>query len=432
MSYYLFSPIGSSDPIRKGRDGAFIHICRNYKPVKIILFMSHEILGCHRKDNRYLASVELLKKERGFENWNPDIEIIEREDLIDVQKMDEFFDDFKESIEQLKALCADGDTVLLNISSGTPAMKYTLQLLSTADREKLKPIQVVTPVRASNKDISEYLVEEEWICNDDNNPDRFKNRSGISKNDNLFAYLLKENIIALIKNYDYAGALTVSELIADDLGEDFIALLTAAKERLALNYQSANLCFKNYSFKLLFNETGGVSKIFEYILWLDIKIKTKNYIEFTRGITPVFEDLLYSFVEDKIGRYVNKDSKWIVKELKSSDDFSGMSFAEKLSDKYPTAYVRSEELIEIIEHFFSSDTKLIDAIKEIRSFESATRNNVAHEIKPLDESEVESCSRIFDKLLFLMIKKGMIKNESKSDFLKSYDSMNDFIIRKIK
>ena len=53
-NYVLFSPVGGTDPITHSRDGALLHICRKYKPIKIVLYMSDEILKNHRSDNRYV------------------------------------------------------------------------------------------------------------------------------------------------------------------------------------------------------------------------------------------------------------------------------------------------------------------------------------------------------------------------------------------
>ena len=51
----LFSPVGGTDPISSSnlRDGSLLHICRWYKPDKVYLYMSKEILALHEKGNRY-------------------------------------------------------------------------------------------------------------------------------------------------------------------------------------------------------------------------------------------------------------------------------------------------------------------------------------------------------------------------------------------
>lgn len=43
----IFSPVGGTDPISSSnlRDGSLLHICRWYKPDKVYLYMSKEILA---------------------------------------------------------------------------------------------------------------------------------------------------------------------------------------------------------------------------------------------------------------------------------------------------------------------------------------------------------------------------------------------------
>ena len=427
-NYFLFSPIGSTDPVRYSRDGALIHICRKYKPKKIVLFMSSEILENHKRDNRYILSIEALKKEPELQGWSPDIKIIGRDELNEVQKMDNFISEFKSEIEELKSCCKEGDKILLNVSSGTPAMKYSLQLLSTEDRNLLLPVQVNTPKKACNTNIIEYNLETEWYRNEDNNAATYEDRCSISKNDNLFVYLLKEKITELIKNYDYSGALTIAKSIEWGINKDFMILLEAAKQRLSQDYIPANKAFKERGYKMLFNETGDVAKMLEYILYLNIKIKTDNYIEFTRGITPVFEDLLYYKVKNNVSAYIisgrGQNSKWDVQKLKSSE-FAEFEFVKFIN---PKAFIRSGDLIEIIEKYYSKDSELINIIHDIRNFESITRNSVAHEIKSLDNADKKNCETVFDKIMRLAVNVKLINGEQIKKFLKSYDDMNDFLL----
>ena len=70
----LFSPIGSTDPIKYFHDGSMLHICRHYKPDIVILYMSKEITQRHRHDNRYVRTIELLGESI---HHNFDIRVIE-------------------------------------------------------------------------------------------------------------------------------------------------------------------------------------------------------------------------------------------------------------------------------------------------------------------------------------------------------------------
>lgn len=91
----LFSPIGGTDPIKYDRDGSMLHICRHYMPDEVIMYMSKEIVENHKKDNRYVKSLELLGE---LMNHKFEIKVIEKPEFIDVQKYDIYYDIFKNEI----------------------------------------------------------------------------------------------------------------------------------------------------------------------------------------------------------------------------------------------------------------------------------------------------------------------------------------------
>ena len=92
--------------------------------------------------------------------------------------------------------------------------------------------------------------------------------------------------------------------------------------------------------------------------------------------------------------------------------------------------MRGNALIEIINQYYSSDNELIKIISDIRTFESRTRNIVAHEIKPLNDDDKKNCKTIFDKIMKLTINAKLIKRDQVNIFLKAYDSMNEFLLSK--
>ena len=63
----LFSPIGGTDPISMNNchDGAMLHICRVYKPTKIFLYMSQEMLKNQEADDRYRYALGKLFELQG-------------------------------------------------------------------------------------------------------------------------------------------------------------------------------------------------------------------------------------------------------------------------------------------------------------------------------------------------------------------------------
>ena len=96
---YLFSPIGNTDPIKYLYDGSMIHICRYYQPDVVYLYLSKEMMENHKKDNRYVKTLELLGE---FLHHKFEIHIIENSDMIDVQQYDIFYNEFHRIIAEIE------------------------------------------------------------------------------------------------------------------------------------------------------------------------------------------------------------------------------------------------------------------------------------------------------------------------------------------
>ena len=171
----LFTPVGGTDPISSTncQDGSMLHICRVYQPDKIIMYMSKEMLEFQEKDDRYRYCIERLGEMQGrtFE-----IEIVERRGLTKVHEFDYFYQDFRNIIQNIYHDMDKDDTLLLNVSSGTPAMKSGLLVLQTLGEFPAKLIQVATPERKINEHIHrDYDVQTLWELDEDNNQD-YENR----------------------------------------------------------------------------------------------------------------------------------------------------------------------------------------------------------------------------------------------------------------
>ena len=59
----LFTPVGGTDPISSTNcyDGAILHICRHYKPDKVIMYMSKEMLENQEKAHQKLVNETAAK-----------------------------------------------------------------------------------------------------------------------------------------------------------------------------------------------------------------------------------------------------------------------------------------------------------------------------------------------------------------------------------
>ena len=167
----LFTPVGSTDPISRFNfhDGSMLHIARHYVPDVICMYMSKEILDAQALDDSYRYCLGRLGERLGhpFE-----IQEIERPLLEQVQLFNPIFIDFKEILSNLAKRMGEEDELLLNISSGTPAMKSSMFILGTVLGIPCKCIQVDTPVRSMNSRkaevAAEYSPDQLWELNQDN------------------------------------------------------------------------------------------------------------------------------------------------------------------------------------------------------------------------------------------------------------------------
>ncbi len=185
----LFSPIGSTDPVSNCHDGGMLHICRVYKPDKVYLYLSGEMCFYEDLDRRYTKSVELLSDELGKQI---ETVTIRDEKMKEVQIFDSFIDKFEGYIDHIIEQDKP-DEMYVNISSGTPAMKSSLQMISIL-WGNVYAVQVVTPAKKSNdkhEDKEDYDLEIQWECNDDRKPD-YDNRCTLSHAKRQYSKLYKK------------------------------------------------------------------------------------------------------------------------------------------------------------------------------------------------------------------------------------------------
>lgn len=436
MRKILFSPLGKTDPISNQRDGSMLHICRIYKPDKVYLYMSREILQDHESDNRY---VFCLKKLGELLDHNFEIEIIERPELVYVHKLDDFYEEFKRCLQKIEK--ENEGEILFNVSSGTPAMKMTLQVLASLYPERYTAIQVGTPANAANKeheDTDHYDVELQWECNLDNQ-ETFANRSSKSKTDTLFSNIQKENIKRLVRAYDYSAALMLAENMREVLSEKTILCLQAAERRNLLDISGAQKLLGKDTEEILQIAAGEEKDIIEYLINLSIKLRKRQYADYIRAITPVVLDILLVYTRKKYGIseesfcVKNRKGVWclnINKMQKSAPDILTI-----LRRKYSTLRenpLSSEYVSEII-LAKEKDFEVKDSINKIRDVEKRIRNYAAHEIVAITkESILRDASmqpeEIMELLRFLSIKAGIQISEKDWE---AYDRMNDHIICEI-
>ncbi|MDO5725887.1 MAG: hypothetical protein Q4P29_06290 [Tissierellia bacterium] len=438
----LFSPIGNTDPIpsTNTEEGSLIHICRFYQPEKIYLYMSKAILDIHKKDNRYILFLKELYRCLGKEL---DYEIIEREDLIDVHKFDDFYSDFRVILDNIHKENPKAD-ILLNISSGTPAMKSALFVLTAFRQYKLTPIQVSAPFDSKRRPISginkgqeainplDYLhiIEENTIFAKD-----YKSRCEIASRVNLNYELKKEIINNHLKEYNYPAALSVAETIKDFLSEKSFSLIEAANERFALNSYKMNLLLHKIK-ENFFTHRGDYADIVEYMLYVDVLRKRELLLEFLRALTPLNYELFLlnlklhcGFDTKNLIRKTEKGDVWNLKNL-YSEEFEHINNILNFNPNNPkqSNIINNFQLYKLIENL-ETQRNIVKQAKILRSIEANARNEAAHQIVCIDENSLKDKTGFNSEEIMNHIKKFVksIDINLNDQIWNSYDMMNQKI-----
>jgi hypothetical protein len=402
--------------------------------------MSKEMCDYDDLDNRYEIFLQKLCQKLAF---NCDVIKIRRPDLIRVNDFEAFYGDFTKTIEQIVRE-NQGDTILLNLSSGTPQMKSALKIVSTLSSYPLMQVQVSTPVKGANTDKpvgEEYDLELEWELNEDNHSETFENRCAISKSENLVAQISHEVISKHVMVYDYKAAITVAQSIKDFIDPRMNSLIYAGYHRKILDIGKAEMLARSAGYDLLpikskyYSEKAMVC--FEFILLLEIKQKMGELADFTRAISPVLTDLFELYLMNKCGIDIEKYYSYEGKNknhpklsrkllppdlLKVLDD--KFSWTDGYKDKEPSA----ANLYPLIEAKGESDA--VDIAAKLREFEGKARNVAAHEIITVTEKWVKEKTGYYTDELLKMLKDFISLCISfPKEAWSSYDKLNEAIIQ---
>lgn len=434
----LFTPVGGTDPISSTncQDGSMLHICRAYQPDKIIMYMSKEMLEFQEMDDRYRYCIERLGKMQGHDY---EIEIVERRELTKVHEFDYFYQDFRNIIQNIYNDMNKDDTLLLNVSSGTPAMKSGLLVLQTLGEFPAKLIQVVTPERKINEHIHrDYDVQTLWELDEDNN-ENYENRCREIECPSLSSIKKEEMIKKHVEVYDYQAALDVADTLPVQETMAYGDLLELASRRILLDFSGVDKLAVKSGVQCLPIRASSERKYFEYALSVGIKLKKEEYADFVRAITPLIVDLFEMILKKQCGVDVNaycdvsernQVRRWSRKKL------AGTQVGEILEKEYKERFqykdVYSVHLKLLIENI-STDTELIQLINNVRSVEEGVRNLAAHQIISVTDETIRqrtgfTTTQIMDMIKRLFSYTGI---SVKKDYWDSYDQMNDLIIERM-
>ena len=193
----LISAVGTTDPISNNHDAALLHIARNYRPDKIVLVYSQEMLVKQDLINKVLLSIE---------GYNPIIEIdstiLNNDEVFLFDKMYEVMGLIVQKYTN------DDDEIILNLSSGTPQIISALFALNRINDYNTQAIQVATPKKGANREykpLTDSEIDALIVENQDNSLD-FVDRSIKDKSEKFTQALVKRHLRSLIASFDYQAA----------------------------------------------------------------------------------------------------------------------------------------------------------------------------------------------------------------------------------
>lgn len=442
MKRILFSAVGGTDPISGQHDGAILHIARCYDLDKIYLFISEEMRVLDKRDNRYVYCLNKLKESTGkkFE-----VEKITNPELKDVHVFDVVLEEFKNQINDILKKEGEECELLLNVSSGTPAMKSALQIYATIAERKVIPIQVSTPSKSYNERREEvkgdYNVELQWEMNLDNAPG-FTGRCTESEFVNLNAEIKKNIIKKMLAVYDYVGASEVAADMGTFLDKQIIYLIQAAESRLQLDKSRSMSYLKETGYKMFPHESSDECAIFEQLILCRIKIARHEYADFLRSISPLYFAVMERIITVKLGIKLNACynqkkglngtffKSWNLKRVENDKALKRALTGAGERELPDRKVVTTEDLVQIIIDN-SEDKVLNELVLKLRDIEKGIRNPIAHCITYMTEDVIKDATgvpaeKIFDMLKDLTIASGI--KVTPEDLL-TYEKTNEEIIK---
>lgn len=422
----LISAVGTTDPISNNHDAALLHIARNYRPDKIVLVYSQEMLVKQDLINKVLLSIE---------GYNPIIEIdstiLNNDEVFLFDKMYEVMGLIVQKYTN------DDDEIILNLSSGTPQIISALFALNRINDYNTQAIQVATPKKGANREykpLTDSEIDALIVENQDNSLD-FVDRSIKDKSEKFTQALVKRHLRSLIASFDYQAA----EAIINR--KEYNKLLS--KKRIAYIREKLNdfsRVFKNQSILsdiLSFPLEDSQKKALNYYLMIDVLkehehiadvlIKAKSLAEFVIEETIkkdhegliVFDGNLPKLNPDFPDCEAILDD--IDKKMKKSRGIEDTE--ERIFSVQSTLNLLS--YLNILE-FYEYDSQLQTAINGILSL-NGERNKVAHGLSEIDTRLLsrKKLKQLSENLRLLLVDCLGID----SSYFNYYDKQNEELIK---
>lgn len=406
MSYILFSPIGNTDPIRNYRDGAWLHICRHYRPRLAVIYLSAEM--CRKEDviepdgrrkDLYVRTLDLLNRHLYGDHVEEYIrlECIRDPECEEAHALDIFVPKFQDILTRIHQEHPDDD-ILVNVSSGTAGMKSMLIALSALLPFKVQPVQVSDPKKGVGKKSpivdEHYPVDEAFEFNEDNEPDA-ESRVSLQPLIHLVLAMQINELCRLVREGDYHTAL--QELRSDSMkahvDDRTLSAVLGAERRSSMNLEEAGKALElaglDMGRQIRKHANDRIWQCAEYLLTMRIDLMRGTYDAFMRKLTPLLTNLCELYLA-KVGKDVRKNGvntggRWVLSRMPEEwVNILDATFPNGFNNNTPLA---AANMVPLIKRF--GEGRASQLAEELRTIEDKVRNAVAHEIIPFSRSDVE-------------------------------------------
>ena len=469
----FFTPVGHTDPMSFNRSGSsdeqnvfdasMIHIYRYYLPDFTYIYMTASIYEKEERDHRYTKAMSLLAESKGrtFEEGKDyKIFLSEVDEVKNVYNMDAFYDDYLRCFHRImetEKLDFVQDKLLVNISSGTPAMKSALYVLKSMQNLPLELLQVTDPEwKRKSYPESEYDVSALFARNADQGGVSgyvANNRTVLVSNRNLNTMKMTNILKKLVEKYDYEAALELYSAFFEEDGyhgkktQELRDILEFAVYRKRLRIKKikygedsiAGLIRNKYA--PLFSVDRKGCEIVEYAIRMKLYITEKDYVNAARAMTPL-NTVLLEMIFQKLAGVEEKDYRdhesgliHSSKVLKESLPLNIYSQFEKLHLVDSKGFLSPHKLGQLLETIIDrKEYELKDSIRKVAELERKLRNPVAHSMQSMNESIFLQCGVIskFDELYrcYEVLLEAAGHGERQINW-NSYEDMNAEILERI-
>lgn len=297
----LISAVGNTDPIRNFHDGALVHIARKYRPDKIIIVFSEELI-CKKDDiEKVIRSID--------SQYVP--EIVYHEPIIlnnEVHIFDTMFDQFDAIIREYYT---KDDEFILNLSSGTPQIKSALFVLNRLSEINVKAVQVPSPEKKSNAGVGHDDSEDIDALIDTNMDNKldYIDRTIEDTSEKFKQGLMKKTLRDFIKKYDYKASLEIANQLPDLPGlKDCRKKLQDIVDSLDRQAVPQVLQKKKWS--------EEQKKVLNAYLTIELQKERGNFSEGLIRIKTLTEFILEDYIDNRypglLDRYVDESEKYFL------------------------------------------------------------------------------------------------------------------------